>query len=411
PESAVTKNETPKSALTERVKLECISSDIDIPDSGVNDDNQTVRQHTVNSKVAIDDAVLMSALEDELKARERSETVESYDSIEMSAHDTSLPEDIAMEIGLSPSNSDNEENTNNGRPNTLNVTSPMGGKKKLIPMEFLLDDEGSYRSISKSEDDLLADEEERLNESADFESVDTIETPTLEGIDQVQTPSIGSNSVFSAETPVQSPPTPIDELSAREEWEEQQQYRPVQIGQRQYQVDMKIIEAYKKVVSHGGYYGDGFNAIIVLCSCYLPDKSMTNYQNIMDNLFLYVVSTLELLVVDDYMIVYFHGSAPKSKIPSMMWLKKCYDIIDRRLKKNLKGLLLVHPTMWLKASVMMSKPFISSKFNKKLQYIRTLDELRGKIPMEYIYVPDEIKLYDAKRTNKHIQIPTRIHQR
>ena len=118
----------------------------------------------------------------------------------------------------------------------------------------------------------------------------------------------------------------------------------------------------------------------------------------------YVISTLELLVVEDYMIVYFHGSTPKHKMPGLRWLKRCYDMIDRRwgptsfcvlinltekliteltlslllrskklcqmaggyigffmcnrLRKNLKGLLIVHPTLWLKTVVLMTKPFI-----------------------------------------------------
>ena len=44
----------------------------------------------------------------------------------------------------------------------------------------------------------------------------------------------------------------------------------------------------------------------------------------------YVVSTLELLVVEDYMIVYFHGATPRNKTPGLRWLKRCYEMIDRR---------------------------------------------------------------------------------
>lgn len=44
----------------------------------------------------------------------------------------------------------------------------------------------------------------------------------------------------------------------------------------------------------------------------------------------YVVSSLELLVAQDYMIVYFHGAAPRTKVPSLGWMKRCYQMIDRR---------------------------------------------------------------------------------
>ena len=45
----------------------------------------------------------------------------------------------------------------------------------------------------------------------------------------------------------------------------------------------------------------------------------------------YVISTLELLVVHDYMIVYFHSArSSRRKLPGIRWFKRCYDMIDRR---------------------------------------------------------------------------------
>lgn len=209
------------------------------------------------------------------------------------------------------------------------------------------------------------------------------------------------------DTPVTSPSEPFSsQYSARDDDEEEDkedrdknQFRKVEIAGKEHRVDMVVIEPYKKVLSHGGYYGDGLNAIILFSGCYLPDRSRRDYQYVMDNLFLYVISTLELLVAEDYMIVYFHGATPRRQMPSFGWLKKCYQTIDRRLKKNLKTLLLVHPTLWLKTVVMMTKPFISSKFSSKLRFVKTLRELATIIPMEYIYVPEPVQLYDDRLRN------------
>lgn len=46
--------------------------------------------------------------------------------------------------------------------------------------------------------------------------------------------------------------------------------------------------------------------------------------------FSYVLTTLEQLVTDDYILVYLHGSASKRSMPTFHWLKKCYQLIDRR---------------------------------------------------------------------------------
>ncbi|XP_054749746.2 uncharacterized protein LOC129255418 isoform X1 [Lytechinus pictus] len=190
---------------------------------------------------------------------------------------------------------------------------------------------------------------------------------------------------------------PIEEYTAREEHEDRWRWRKVNLGGKDYTIDMKAINPYKKVLSHGGYYGEGLNAIIVFASCYLPEKSKKDYTYIMNNLFLYVVSTLELLVAQEYIIIYFHGSASRAKIPSLGWMRKCYQMIDRKLRKSLKGLYLVHPTTWLKAIVQLTKPFISHKFSNKLKFVKSLTELKSLVSMEYVYVPEEVKRFDQNK--------------
>lgn len=53
------------------------------------------------------------------------------------------------------------------------------------------------------------------------------------------------------------------------------------------EIDMKVIEPYKRVLSHGGYLKDDCqNAILVFSSCFLPDRSRADYRYVMDSLFL-----------------------------------------------------------------------------------------------------------------------------
>lgn len=37
-----------------------------------------------------------------------------------------------------------------------------------------------------------------------------------------------------------------------------------------------------------------------------------------------------MLVAEDYLIIYMNGATPRSKMPGISWLKKCYQMIDRR---------------------------------------------------------------------------------
>lgn len=35
-------------------------------------------------------------------------------------------------------------------------------------------------------------------------------------------------------------------------------------------------------------------------------------------------------MAEDYMIVYLNGATPHRRMPGLGWLKKCYQMIDRR---------------------------------------------------------------------------------
>ncbi|XP_030892046.1 BCL2/adenovirus E1B 19 kDa protein-interacting protein 2 isoform X6 [Leptonychotes weddellii] len=183
----------------------------------------------------------------------------------------------------------------------------------------------------------------------------------------------------------------ITEYTAAEEKEDGRRWRMFRIGEQDHRVDMKAIEPYKKVISHGGYYGDGLNAIVVFAVCFMPESGQPNYRYLMDNLFKYVIGTLELLVAENYMIVYLNGATTRRKMPSLGWLRKCYQQIDRRLRKNLKSLIIVHPSWFIRTLLAVTRPFISSKFSQKIRYVFNLAELAELVPMEYVGIPECIK--------------------
>ncbi|XP_023153973.1 bcl-2/adenovirus E1B 19 kDa-interacting protein 2-like protein isoform X2 [Amphiprion ocellaris] len=169
------------------------------------------------------------------------------------------------------------------------------------------------------------------------------------------------------------------------------------IAGQEYHVNMSVLEPYLQVLSHGGYYGDGMNAIILFTSCYLPENTVEDYEYVMDNLFRYIVGTLDLMVSENYLLVYLCAMAPRNKLPAIKWLHQCYTSIDRRLKKDLKGLLVVHPAWYIKALITVVKPFISEKFSKKIQFVQSLQQLSQFIPTDRLQIPDAIRQFDEKQ--------------
>ncbi|MEE6511568.1 hypothetical protein FKM82_018192 [Ascaphus truei] len=274
--------------------------------------------------------------------------------------------------------------SHNSLPSPIEMNGNKKAKKKLMAPNLSL-------TLDRSDGSILSED---LDESGDID------------LDDLDTPSENSNE-FEWEDDLPKPKTTevlpkgsIPEYTAAEEKEESRRWRLFRIGEQDHRVDMSAIEPYKKVISHGGYYGDGLNAIIVFAVCFMPDSSQPDYRYLMDNLFKYVIGTLEMLVAENYMIVYLNGATTRRKMPSLGWLRKCYQQIDRRLRKNLKSLIIVHPSWFIRTLLAVTRPFISSKFSQKIRYVFSLVELAELIPMEYVGIPECIKEVDKEFNKK-----------
>ncbi|KAM5328780.1 protein prune homolog 2 isoform 1-T1 [Glossophaga mutica] len=295
-----------------------------------------------------------------------------------------LSEDVGMDIPfeeemLSPGAADMRPEP----PNSLDLNGAHPQRIKLTAPNINL-------SLDQSEGSVLSDDNLDSPDEIDI-NVDELDTPDeADSFEYTghEDPTANKDSGQESES--------IPEYTAEEEREDNRLWRTVVIGEQEQRIDMKVIEPYRRVISHGGYYGDGLNAIIVFAACFLPDSSRADYHYVMENLFLYVISTLELMVAEDYMIVYLNGATPRRKMPGLGWMKKCYQMIDRRLRKNLKSFIIVHPSWFIRTILAVTRPFISSKFSSKIKYVSSLSELSGLIPMDCIQIPESIIKLDEE---------------
>eukprot|EP00795_Rhopilema_esculentum_P007891 gene7891-13775_t len=161
-------------------------------------------------------------------------------------------------------------------------------------------------------------------------------------------------------------------------------------------IDLKLIDPFIKIITHGGIHEcrNEKRVVMVFTAAFLPAKYIPKYEIVMEQLFYYAVHTIDLSVQENYDIVYFNSHG--SNQPGLDWLKKCYDMVQRRLKKTLNTLYIVHPDLWLKTVLRFYKPFISSKFSRTIKFVKSLHELRRSLSLEYIFIPDEVKRNDPE---------------
>nr|XP_045007464.1 rho GTPase-activating protein 8 isoform X6 [Jaculus jaculus] len=95
--------------------------------------------------------------------------------------------------------------------------------------------------------------------------------------------------------------------------------------------------------------------IVTFSCCRMPPSHQLNHQRLLE----YLKYTLDHYVENDYTIVYFHYGLNSQNKPSLGWLQSAYKEFDRKYKKNLKALYVVHPTSLIKVLWSIFRPLIS----------------------------------------------------
>ncbi|KAI4831732.1 hypothetical protein KUCAC02_001261 [Chaenocephalus aceratus] len=101
--------------------------------------------------------------------------------------------------------------------------------------------------------------------------------------------------------------------------------------------------------------------VIVFNACRMPPHHQLDHHKLL----MYLKGTLDQYVESDYTLIYFHHGLTSENKPSLSWLRDAYREFDRKYKKNIKALYIVHPTMFIKTLLILFKPFI--RYDNKLR--------------------------------------------
>ncbi|XP_050431991.1 rho GTPase-activating protein 1 isoform X3 [Adelges cooleyi] len=164
--------------------------------------------------------------------------------------------------------------------------------------------------------------------------------------------------------------------------------------------DAKEDEDFSDVAKYGVVDVVGDDAvgrkIIVVSACKLPSNKEVDHPKLLR----YLMYTLDKFVEQDYSLVYFHHGLTSKNKPTISWLWQAYRAFDRKYKKNLKALYLVHPTSFIKVVWQLFKAVISVKFGKKIMYVNHLQELKQFIDLDQLNIPLSVLEHDEQLMKK-----------
>ncbi|KAL6459935.1 hypothetical protein MHYP_G00316940 [Metynnis hypsauchen] len=186
------------------------------------------------------------------------------------------------------------------------------------------------------------------------------------------------------------------ELQKEEEEEEQGSSRGYPLAPSSGNACQDMSHPYYDVARHGILQVTGDDRygrkLIIFSSCCMPPSHQLNHHRLLE----YLKYTLDQYVESDYTVVYFHYGLRSSNKPSLRWLREAYREFDRKYKKNLKALYVVHPTNFIRIIWNIFKPLISHKFGKKLTYVNYLAELREHLNYDQLIIPPAVLRHDEE---------------
>ncbi|SAM08189.1 hypothetical protein [Absidia glauca] len=129
--------------------------------------------------------------------------------------------------------------------------------------------------------------------------------------------------------------------------------------------------------------------ILILCANNLPNTDTINY----DLILAFLLSRLDEFVENDYVLIFF--SSPARYRPSWRWLLRAYRALDRRYRKNLKALYVVHLSKNYRMIFDLANKITSPKFARKLRYLQRLDDLKQVVQIPDNMIPKPVKDHDV----------------
>ncbi|KJH45828.1 RhoGAP domain protein [Dictyocaulus viviparus] len=144
-----------------------------------------------------------------------------------------------------------------------------------------------------------------------------------------------------------------------------------------------------EVIADGDCVG---RPIIVIYAYRLPSNKSIDHAQLLR----YLQSVLNKVVDLDYTIIYFHYGLRSHNKPPIKWIFQAYKVLDRRYKKNLKAMYVVHPTRFIRIMWGLFRPFISSKFEEKFHYVNCIRELEDALSLGRLTLPHPIRFHDEQ---------------
>lgn len=157
--------------------------------------------------------------------------------------------------------------------------------------------------------------------------------------------------------------------------------------------------------------GHGFDSVGRPCIYLVPALALQDCEQdndaklaMMRKIMLLFIKHADYIVNEPYTLVYGHSATPL--LAQTAVLHSYYKILPRKYKKNLKEMVLLHPTFGIRTFFEISRYFVGEKFFRKLHFISRISQFQHVIPPPLLRLPfsfiswEERHLKMSKKTGR-----------
>eukprot|EP00128_Syssomonas_multiformis_P006161 Colp12_sorted_trinity150504_noHs@6373 len=129
--------------------------------------------------------------------------------------------------------------------------------------------------------------------------------------------------------------------------------------------------------------------VIVFVGKHFPAKNVD-----LDRALSYLVCLLDHVVDQPYVVAYFHTGSSDDNQPELSWLRKVYQFLPMKYRKNLHRVFIVHPTRWSRLVTWFFTTFTASNIKDRVVSLPTVGHLYNYVGRDQLHIPDFIAAFD-----------------
>ncbi|GAQ82694.1 hypothetical protein KFL_001200180 [Klebsormidium nitens] len=146
-----------------------------------------------------------------------------------------------------------------------------------------------------------------------------------------------------------------------------------------------------KILYRGGIDFEGRPIMVVVGAHFIP-RSIS-----LDRFILHCVKEFEPISQKPFSIVYIHSAVSYDQQPGITWLERLEQILGRKHRANLRHIYILHPTISLKAGLLLLQTFVQPEVWSKVIYIEHLGDLFRYVQKEQLSgIPDFVLQHDLE---------------